>query len=181
MSGASAAFSLRPLILEDMPALLAVQCEVYPAFLWEDEQSLASRLTRADTYCMAALREEKLVAYLIAHGWASRAPPSLDMALEGGVPSEVLLIHDLAVSSRGRGLGIGRCLIEYAFERAIGDGLRRAELVAVDGAADYWRRLGFSQNAASRDLIDKAATYGAGACWMTRELMPQGDAMVEVR
>ena len=57
-----------------------------------------------------------------------------------------------------------------AFELAAGDGLREAALIAVEGAADYWRGLGFVEGPVSGELRAKVATYGSLACWMTREI-----------
>jgi len=52
------------------------------------------------------------------------------------------------------------------------DGLRRAELIAVEGAAGYWRRLGFIESDASGGLREKVATYGTHARWMTCDISP---------
>ena len=88
------------------------------------------------------------------------------------MPSEVLFIHDLAVSPEKRGLKVGQQLIARAFLLAAKDGLGRAELIAVEGAAEYWRQLGFAEGAATGELLEKLATYGAFARWMTRDISP---------
>ena len=41
---------------------------------------------------------------------------------------------------------------------------------AVEGAAEYWRTLGFAEEAVSGELGEKLATYGSRARWMTREI-----------
>jgi len=163
--------ALRP---SDLPAALALQAESYPPFLVEAEAAFASRMTLAATHCLAARRDGVLLGYLLAHGWAEQSPPAVGMVLAEGVPSEVLFIHDLAVSSAGRGLGIGATLIGHALQRAARDGLRRAELIAVEGAAAYWQRLGFTAAATSGALAEKVATYGPHACWMARDIPSSG-------
>jgi hypothetical protein len=62
------------------------------------------------SYCLAAVRGETLVAYLLAHGWASQSPPPVGTILDSDrqSASEVLFIHDVAVSTAGRGMGLGR-------------------------------------------------------------------------
>ena len=170
MSHKHSAFSVRPLELADLPAALAIQSETYPAFLLEDERAFASRLDLAASYCLAATHDGALIAYLLAHGWPRQAPPAVGTVLGADAASEVLFIHDLAVSPARRGSGIGRILVARAFELAAGDGLETAELIAVEGAASYWRTLGFAEAATSADLAAKVAAYGPRARWMTREI-----------
>lgn len=164
--------SIETLGQQHLPAVLNLQREAYPPFLVEEEAAFMSRIGLAASYCLAAKHREELLGYLIAHGWNRQSPPSLCAVLVDCAPSEVLLIHDLAVSSASRGLGVGQRLIARAFELAAQDGLRTAELIAVDGAADYWRRLGFAEGAVSGELSEKLWTYGAHACWMARDIPP---------
>lgn len=158
---------LRPL---HVPAALQIQSEAYPAFLVEEEHVFVSRINLANSYCYAAIRRGELLGYLLAHGWRRGTPAPVGTALTDGIPSEVLFIHDLATASSGRGLGIGRKLIFHAFEAAAQDGLQDAELIAVEGAADYWRRLGFVESRVSGALRAKLSTYGTRARWMTRAI-----------
>lgn len=159
---------LRPL---HVPAALQIQSEAYPAFLVEEEHVFLSRMNLVNSYCYAAVRGGELLGYLLAHGWRRGTPAPVGTALTDGVPSEVLFIHDLATALSGRGLGIGRKLITHAFELAAQDGLQDAELIAVEGAANYWRRLGFVEGAISEPLRAKVARYGTRARWMTREIL----------
>ncbi|BAK68543.1 putative acetyltransferase [Sphingobium sp. SYK-6] len=167
-------FSIQPLSAGDLPAALAIQSASYPAFLIEAEAPFLSRIMLSGSYCLAALREgpreQAMLGYLLAHGWRRESPPPVGAVLADGGPREVLFVHDLAVSSLGRGLGVGRSLVMRAFELAARDGIRSAELIAVEGAADYWRALGFVEGVVSPDLAAKVATYGDPARWMTRAI-----------
>lgn len=156
---------------EDLAEAMAIQLESYPAFLCEHEDAFASRLDVPHPYCLAATLDGKLVGYLLAHGWQSQSPPAIGAVLSRDVPGEVLFIHDLALSRSGRTLGIGRKLIMSAFKAAASDGLKLAELIAVEGAARYWQTLGFAEVAISSALAAKVASYGADARWMTREIV----------
>ena len=161
---------VQPLSAHDLAAALAIQAEAYPAFLREDGPAFASRLTMDASYCLAAIDDGILVAYLLAHGWPSRSPPPIGAILPASAASEILYLHDLAVSAVGRGAGIGRALVRRAFALAAGDGLAAAELIAVEGAAPYWASLGFQPIATSPALATKIAAYGPDACLMQRAL-----------
>lgn len=162
--------TLRALTRADLPAALAIQSLSYPAFLQEDEPAFASRLDVPASYCLAAERDGSLAGYLLAHGWPAASPPPVGQRLDPETPSEVLFIHDLAISPAGRGAGVGRALVDRAFALAALDGLSRAELIAVEGAADYWRGLGFAEAETSPALAAKVAGYGPKARWMTKRI-----------
>lgn len=172
MSREHPAISIEALRRQDLSDALTVQREAYPPFLVEGEAAFLSRINLAASYCFAAKHGEELVGYLLAHGWKRQSPPALGALLADGVPSEVLFIHDLAVSPSSRGLQVGQRLVTHALERAAQDGLRRAELIAVEGAANYWRQFGFVEAAVSGELSDKLETYGSLARWMTRDIAP---------
>lgn len=129
----------------------------------------------AGSCCLAATQDGALLAYLLAHGWPAGSPPAVGTVLAPENPPEnaqreVLFIHDLAVASAGRGLGLGRALIDRAFALARADGLDRAELIAVEGASQFWRTIGFADTDCPPALAAKVAGYGAEARWMTRRL-----------
>lgn len=170
MTNQDPAISVEEMSQHDVTAAIEIQKKAYPSFLVEGEDAFLSRINLTASYCLAARQGEKLLGYLLAHGWKRQSPPPLGAILPDSVPSEVLFIHDLAVSSPKRGLRIGETLVTHAMERSAQDGLRSAELIAVEGAADYWRRLGFVEAAVSSALSEKVRTYGDHARWMTRKL-----------
>ncbi|MBB3859634.1 putative N-acetyltransferase YhbS [Novosphingobium hassiacum] len=160
---------VRPLEKRDLPAALAIQSAAYPSFLVESADAFASRLDVPAQFCLAAVSNGELVAYLLAHGWLRQSPPPIGAILSPAASSEVLFIHDLAVGLNGRGLALGRRLVNRAFELAAKQKLARAELIAVEGAAAYWRSLGFAEVDVAAELKAKVAVYGQNARWMTRE------------
>ncbi|RVT94241.1 GNAT family N-acetyltransferase [Sphingomonas crocodyli] len=164
-------FVIRPLDQSDLDAALALQNKSYPAFLCEDAIAFASRMALPSNFCLAAFRSNRLIAYLIAHGSAARSPFPVGYVLNpDDAGHDVLFIHDLCVSAAGRGSGVGRQLIDRAFELAVAAGLPRAELIAVEGAAGYWKTLGFVEEQCSPALAAKVASYGADARWMARDI-----------
>lgn len=161
---------IEPLAQADLAEAVQLQRDVYPAFLIEDEAAFLSRSALPDACCLAARLDGRLAGYLLAHGWPAEAPPPVGARLAPAGPAEVLFIHDLAVSPRARGRKVGQALIARALGWAAEAGLRRAELIAVEGAADYWARLGFTETQTSPELAAKVAAYGSRARWMTREI-----------
>lgn len=147
---------------------LALQSQVYPAFLIEPPAAFASRLDVASPFNLAAERHGELLGYLLAHGWPAESPPPVGAVLDPQQTGDTLFLHDLAVSPIARGTGLGRRLVETAMESARAAGLDRAELIAVEGAAEYWRRLGFEPGAPPPPLAAKVAQYGPSAQWMWR-------------
>jgi GNAT superfamily N-acetyltransferase len=156
--------------LRDIPAALALQAAIYPPFLVEPEPAFVSRMRLAANYCLAAAVNDTLVGYLLAHGWRSGSPPPVGAVLADGVPGEILFIHDLAVAPMMRGAGVGHALLDRAGAAATRDGLVQAELIAVEGAADFWHRQGFVEPGTPDALHAKVAAYGPAARWMVRDL-----------
>lgn len=164
------AVTIRALTRRDLPAALALQSANYPPFLVENEAAFASRLDTAAPYCLAATVDGVLAGYLLAHGWPAQSPPPLDTVLPRDVTGDTLFLHDLGVARTQRGTGVGRKLVDHAFGMALADGLKAAELVAVEGAAAYWRTLGFVEDQGPPSLMAKLAAYGSDARWMRRPL-----------
>lgn len=119
---------------------------------------------------MAARRAGALIGYLLAHGWPRGSPPAVGTVLDPLAARDVLFLHDLALAPAARGLGVGERLVAAALDAARRDGLTDAELIAVEGAAGYWRRLGFREAPMTDVLAAKVAGYGMAARWMTRRL-----------
>jgi GNAT superfamily N-acetyltransferase len=162
--------SIRGFARSDLAHALAIQSQVYPVFLVESETSFSSRLDATMPYCLAATVKGQLAGYMLAHGWQRNAPPPLGTPLEEVGSAEILFIHDLAVATAGQGLGIGRRLVDHAFDLAVHDGLKSAELVAVEGAAGFWKTMGFVTLDATPEIAAKLAGYGRGATWMGRTI-----------
>lgn len=161
------ALMIRRFVESDVPAALTIQAASFPAFLLEDEPAFASRVRLASSCCFVAMQGATMAGYVLAHGWPTGSPPPVGAVLADSPRTDVLFIHDLAVSPSARGLSAGRELVEAAFMCAARQGLRQAELIAVEGAATYWRAMGFSEVEISGTLAEKVAGYGADARWMT--------------
>lgn len=162
---------IRTLLVADLPGVVGIQAASYPLSLREGRDALASRITLPSSYCLAATWGGVLQGYLLAHGWTSESPPAFGSALASeGIGSEVLYIHDLAVAASGGGVRLGRELVARAVASSRSQGLRRAELIAVDGAVGYWLKAGFTKSPAPPNVARKLPSYGPRSSWMTMEL-----------
>lgn len=157
---------IRPLTLAHLPAALALQAEGYPEALWDSEAAFVSRMTTAPDWCWAAERDGRLDGYLLSHPWTSFSPPKPDTVLDRA-EGDVWYIHDLSTAAPARGQGVGRALLAAC--RAAHPTIRRSELVAVEGAAPVWTRLGW-RPAMTDPVAAKVAHYGPAAIYMARDL-----------
>jgi GNAT superfamily N-acetyltransferase len=163
-------WTIRPFGQGDLPSALALQALIYPNNLKEAEPAFASHLNPRPSYCLTGVVAGKLAGYLLAHGWRRDAPPAIGMVVSAGAWHDVLYIHDLAVAPNARGTGLGRALAKRAIILASRDGIRKAELVAVEGADRFWASIGFRASHASSSIAEKVDAYGPMAKWMCRAI-----------
>ena len=161
---------LRPMAPEDLPAVLTLQAQGYPAALHDSAGAFLSRMSLSAELNLTAWREGELAGYLVSHPWGAGSPPPVDAVLAPATPANCWYVHDLSVAQAARGLGVGRILLSAGRGAAMARGLTRSELIAVEGAAPFWRRQGWTAPATiAPDLALKVAGYGPAAVFMTRE------------
>jgi hypothetical protein len=163
--------TLRPMRVGDLHAVLELQNRAYPPALHDSAAAFESRLRLAPEMNLVLEIEGALAAYLVAHPWARLAPPPVDSVLEALPDGDrCWFIHDLTVSPDRRAGGLARTIFAAGRRAAMGEGLRVAELIAVAGAASFWRRIGFAGVTADPALAAKVAGYGPEAIYMQREV-----------
>lgn len=172
-------FLVRRMTAADLDGVLEIQAHCYPANLLEGIEALASRLTLSPETCMVAISsgDQALAGYLFTHPWPRGSLPPLDGILEpsaarGSATVMTWFVHDMAVAPAGRGSGLAPRLYEAALQAALEAGLRHSRLIAVQAAADWWRRLGYAPMEAHEAAVHtgKLACYGPGALIMERAL-----------
>lgn len=157
--------TIRPMLTDDLDAVLYVQAACYPAPMQEPAAVLAARLDAAPATCLVGCDAGGVCGYLFAY------PSRLDRVTDLGAPFEVALeadtlyLHDLALDPRALGRGLARALVEEMLGRACKLGLAHAALVAVQDSTRFWSGFGFRPRAtADTGLL----TYPAGAVYMAR-------------
>lgn len=162
---------LRPLVPADLAAAEAIQNAVYRPAYREPAEILGSRLAIAPTCCWGAFGPDGLAAYILSHPWPAGAPPAIGVALAPPPSGDNWFVHDLALGEAARGLGLGRVLVRRAAESARDLGLTRGDLIAVQGAAGFWSRMGYAEPVGlAPALAAKVAAYGPDARYMTAQL-----------
>lgn len=165
----------RPMTDSDLPAVLALQAQVYPADILEEEAFFLNRLALAAWTCRVTIREERLLGYLVAYPWSADLPPALNQPLER-LPQQAdsWFVHDCAVSPQAQGLGLASLMLRDSALSAGQAGLTRASLVSLAPAVGYWEKQGYRPVPHTPALVAKLAGYGPGASYMTRELDGSG-------
>ena len=108
--------------------------------------------------------------YLVAYPWRADVAPTLNTCL-AGIPDDasVMYLHDLALHPDVRGGGHTAEIVERLVEQAKADGFPTVALVAVNDAAGFWERRGFSVRS-TPEMAAKLNSYGPDARYMVRPL-----------
>lgn len=158
---------IRTLCPADLPSVLRIQAACYTELEPESLQSLAAKQRAASAFCFVACRDAEVVAYLFSLPWIAAAPPALNAAdCQLPLDPDCLYLHDLAVLPTARQTGAGKALVQAFFACLAKLALQQANLIAVQGAAGYWRRYGFQPVQTTATLEKKLATYGEDVVYM---------------
>jgi ribosomal protein S18 acetylase RimI-like enzyme len=156
-------FYCREIDEADWPTILRIQSEVYYEFTPESEAVMRSKATYGPlTSFVAVDQNAAIVAYCLAHPY-----PENRVAILGTedslpmTPSDNLYVHDLAVQEASTGRGVAQTLFDHLTTIARFKGYRTMSLVAVQQAASFWRKLGFTPTTHStiNDSYTGAATF----------------------
>lgn len=155
----------------DVPAIVGLQRECYPAPLREDRRTIEQRIAAARDYCWVAHDELGLFGYLFAYPSALGRVTPVGGCFEVQADGDTLYLHDLAVSRRASRSGAGSNLVELAVASALAQGFSHSALVAVQESRGFWERHGF-RVPETPSMLETASlrTYPGSAVYMTRQL-----------
>jgi GNAT superfamily N-acetyltransferase len=160
----------RPMTAADLDAVAEIAAVGFPDH-FEGRDCFENRLTLNPAGCFVLSSEDGAPkGYLVAYPWRAEDAPALNTLIDG-VPGDaaVMYLHDLALHPDARGGGWGRPVVERLAAEAKAAGWPALALVAVNDAAPFWERLGFTVVAAP-EMAAKLASYGPGARYMIRRL-----------
>jgi ribosomal protein S18 acetylase RimI-like enzyme len=134
--------------------ILHIQEEAYTGVPPEEVDVLKSKWEISPESCFVFRADDgNILAYLLAHSWNSLEPPKLFDKTPADSMGDILYLHDLAVSNRARGMGIGKQLAKKLIESAKEKQLdkqckakyKKILLVAVQDSSRFWSGLGFCE------------------------------------
>jgi GNAT superfamily N-acetyltransferase len=164
-------FTLRAMCESDIPSLLAIQRACYVTAMVEDEATVRARYGAAPSTAWIAEDAAGVGAYFVGYpSTLGKVTPLGSTFLVPPAPSS-LYFHDLAVSPRMAGKGVGSTLVRHALEAGRRAGFRYSCLVSVQDSLAFWRAQGYEQwhdlDATQRANL---ATYVGPACYMVKIL-----------
>ncbi len=158
------------MIAADLAAVTDLSLRIHPAYP-ERGEVLAEKFALFPQGCFVLTDARAIQGYCFSHPWTTGAPPALDTFLET-LPSgaDSYFIHDLTLDRPAQGKGRAQELVPRMVETALKTRLTRMALVAVNGSAPFWGRMGFQRT--PDEAVQQAARskYDAGAVHMQRSL-----------
>jgi len=172
------ALNFIPMTREDLPDVGRIQEDAYPDYFLEDLSVLAAKRELCPKGCWMCVVDETPVGYMFSHPGHLSSPPGLNTMLKNSHASagvDCYFIHDVAVMSSHRGLGIARAFVERAIRAAMMDGHITVALVSVQGSRSYWERLGFRPVPGPEETLNYIRrSYGEAACYMVKRFLASG-------
>ena len=164
--------SVRGCTLADTAAIVALQSICYGQELRESEAAFAGKISACAETCFLVPARDGISAYLISLPCENYDLPAFDATTYARPESpNTLYIHDLAVNPDARGRNLGRVLLDAAFEKAKVLGISEVCLLAVQGSAPFWGKLGFvAVQDLGQELTQKVRSYGEDAVFMRKSL-----------
>jgi hypothetical protein len=160
----------RAMTAPDLAAVAALAIQVHPNYP-ERPEVLAEKFRLFPAGCFTLASQRAVHGYCFSHPWLVSSPPSLDAFL-GALPKrpDGYFIHDLTLDISARRRSLAAKLVPDLVSAARAAGLPHMTLVAVNGSAPFWSRMGFRRTADEALQESARAKYDAGAVHMERRL-----------
>ena len=135
---------VRPLVSADLAEIARIERESYPPELRESEAALLSKMALFRAGALGCVDGSRMRGYAFALPWTAGTLIGVGQVIEA-LPAEpdVMYVHDMVVDPACRRQGVASTLFGEIARVAGGLGLAWFVLVAVQGSAPFWQRLGF--------------------------------------
>ncbi|MCI3275124.1 GNAT family N-acetyltransferase [Streptomyces cylindrosporus] len=166
---------IRHLADADWDAVVELESHAYAALgLSEGRAALRSRADASPETCFVLDVGGQPAGYLLALPYPPFKYPDLERSEPAGArATRNLHLHDLVVTERLRGRGLGQCLLEHLSLAAGARGFERISLIAVGRSERFWSARGFTAYPGIAP-----GGYGANAVYMSRSTKRAADACV---
>ena len=161
---------IRPIHLDDLDAVLAVQAACYPPAMQEARAIVLARMQAAAATCAVGCDSDGVCGYLFAYPSGLGAVTDLGAPFVPPAEPDTLYLHDLSVAPRAHGRGLARALLEHLLVLGRARGLAHAALVSVQDSERFWSGFGFRPMAVPAQSGAGLASYPGGAVYMARPL-----------
>ncbi|WP_159991858.1 GNAT family N-acetyltransferase [Pelistega ratti] len=163
---------IRPAILLDIPQILDLQRICYEVAFQEDSAAFSSKINQPDSLCWVVEKEGELLAYFMAIATNRERFPCLNTGQYDVLGhTDILYLHDMAISPQARGQGLLKQLLAKVWQQAEQLMLKEAFLIAVQGSSNMWASKGFIVVEAKQyGLEAQLRTYGEGAVLMYKKI-----------
>lgn len=157
---------------DDVSSVLAIQAQCYVPGAIESEAAIRARLLVAPECAWIAEDAHGVCAYLVGYPSELGKVTPLGSGFLPACEPTTLYLHDLAVSPRVAGAGVGSRLVGLALATARRRAMPYSALVAIQDAAAFWRGLGYEEHHVP-DAAHAAhlRTYPGQALYMARKTM----------
>lgn len=158
----------------DLDAIVAIQDSCYAAELFEDAGLIRKRLASQPQSCwLAENNTGEVLAYLFSYPSRNKQIAPLGSDFGCYTDAELLYLHDMAVSSNGRGMRLASQLLAHAEQYAADLGFNTLALVAVQGSVPYWQKQRFETvTLTGITALQALASYtGQNAVYMQKKLL----------
>ena len=156
---------------KDVNSVMRIQAECYVSSILETEEVIRGRLSGFHETAWVAEDAQGVCGYLLAYKSRAGKITPLGALFDKLDDVDCITLHDLAVSERVKGQGIGNGLARVALDYAIERGLPYSSLVSVQGSQPFWRKLGYEVlEAASSEQEANLMTYERRARYMVKKL-----------
>lgn len=146
------------------PEIVRLEAEAYREIEPESLDALRSKWLVSPELCFVFEVNKEIAGYLLAHQWGSLEPPKLFKPLPKNSGGQYLFIHDLVVSKKYSGIGLGQKLVNNLLQSEHIKGLEKVLLVSVQDSQNFWSKLKFV--AIGHQQVDEC--YGDTALIMQR-------------
>jgi GNAT superfamily N-acetyltransferase len=138
-------FNIRPMVVSDLIAIEIIQAEAYAGYFLESTVVIAQRFNLSPATAWIAECEGQVCAYLVSY-WSKVGkinPLNAPFALVDD--ANCLYLHDLALLKIAQGFGVGKKLIQAAFDHAMKNTVQAVALLSVQNSKEFWQGFGFTE------------------------------------
>lgn len=153
---------LRPLSAHEVARVVEIQRDAYADHLQEDADAFHAKRDMYPDGFIGAFVNNELAGYSISFPWFQDTAVSLHST--NALPNkefDCYYMHDVAVLSQFRGMGIADKLVNRCLATARSLGLHTVRMVTVQGGENIWSRYGFEVYGTADE------SYGPSAFKMT--------------